>query len=38
MKQYYYLDILPVLCITGLYYEEVYCGEMSVQLIWKMNS
>lgn len=38
MKQYHCLGILPVLCISGLYYEEVYYGEMSVQLIWKMNS
>lgn len=25
-------------CISGLCYEEVYYGEMSVQLLWQMNS
>lgn len=38
MKQCYCLGILPVLCISGLYYEDVLSGKMSVQLIWKMNN
>jgi len=38
MIQCYRLGTLPVPCLSGLYWEEVYYGKMSVQLIWKMNS